>query len=38
LPLAWSSGWTPGVYEARFVVATPDGGYRTETTARIALR
>ena len=32
------SGWTPGVYEARFVVATPDGGYRTETTARIALR
>ncbi len=32
------SGWTPGVYEARFVVTAANGGYRTETTARIDLR
>ena len=32
------SGWSPGAYEARFVVSAPDGGYRTETTARIVLR
>ena len=32
------SGWTPGVYQARFFVAAPNGGSRTETTARITLR
>ena len=32
------SGWPPGVYDARFVVATPDSGYRIEATARIVLR
>lgn len=32
------SGWTPGPYEARFIVAAPNGGFRTETTARIVLR
>ncbi len=32
------SGWAPGVYRTRFVVSAPDGGFRTETTARIVLR
>ena len=30
--------WPSGVYEARFMVATPDGDYRTAATTRIVLR
>ena len=32
------SGWSPGTYEARFVVSAPDGGFRTEATAHVVLR
>ena len=32
------SGWSPGTYEASFVVSAPSGGFRAETTARIVLR
>ena len=30
--------WRSGIYEAPFVVATPDGGYSTEAITRIVLR
>ena len=32
------SSWPAGTYEARFVVATPEGGYRITDTASIVLR
>ena len=32
------AGWSPGTYEARFVVSSPDSGFRAETTASIVLR
>ena len=32
------SGWPAGTYDARFMVATPDGDYHIEATARIVLR
>jgi len=32
------SGWPAGPYDAPFMVATPDGDYHIEATARIVLR
>ncbi len=33
-----AAGWAPGIYRARFVIAAPNGGFRTEATAHITLR